>query len=118
MATRQAKITVGNNGAVTVFWEGLLQGDDGNFVDVSGYTDMTVHSDGNYSGSGSITMQGSNNAVAVFSLTEPGNTAISLTADTVGSLIVEQPIYMRPLVASGDGSTDIDVWISAKWARG
>lgn len=115
MATVAARVEESNNaGVVQITWETLTDADSGAAVDISAYTDMTVHSDGSYTGSGSITMQGSNNNVAWFSLTKPGGTAISLTADTVGAYIVEEPRYIRPTVVSGDGSTDIDVIVTAK----
>lgn len=112
MAVLPAKITEpDNDGVILVTWETLTDGDSGEPVLVARYADKTVHSDGSYSGSGSITMQGSNNNTAWFTLSDHADTDISLTADTVGAVIAQNPLWIRPLVASGDGSTDIDVFL-------
>lgn len=116
MATVNARIEDDNHGGVLITWETITDTNlDGGAVNVGKYTDMTVHSDGNYGGGASVAMQGSNNNVAWFALTSPGGDAIALTADTVGALIVEQPKYIRCLNdAGGDSNTDIDVYVHAK----
>jgi len=116
VATVAAVITDDNRGGVLITWEAITDTNlDGSAVDVSAYTDLTVHSDGNYGSGASVALQGSNNATAWFALTAPGGTAIALTADTVGALIVEEPKYIRCLNdAGGDANTDIDVFVRAK----
>ena len=119
MATRPAiKTGPDNQGRIRVTWEGLLQGDDGSPVEISQFPDKSVHSDGSYTSTGAIAMQGSNTGTAWFALTKPGGAEISLTADTVGAMIVENPRFIRPLVTDGDGSTDIDVLLEAYVPRG
>lgn len=121
MAVVPAKIVDSTSafGAVEIFWETLTDGDTGAPVDISNYTDLAFHSDGDYSGSATITLQGSNNAVAYFTLNVIVAGALAsgsavITADTVGGTIVDEPRYIRPSVNSGNGSTDIDLWIHAK----
>jgi hypothetical protein len=43
---------------------------------------------------------------------------LSLTADTVGDAITQNPRYIRPLASGGDGSTDIDVLIETCVEKG
>jgi hypothetical protein len=119
MATRAAVLNgPDEQGRVHILWEGLLQGDDGSPVEVSQFLDKTCHSDGSYSGAGAITMQGSNNGSAWYTLADATGMAVLLTSDAVGFHIAQSPRYLRPLVADGDGSTDIDVLLETYIARG
>lgn len=100
-----------NDGVVVITWETLTDADTGSAVLAARYADKTVHSDGNYSGTATVTMQGSNNNTAWFTLTDHAGTDVILDADTTGFVIAENPLWIRPLVNSGDGSTDIDVYL-------
>ena len=100
-----------NDGVVVFTWETLTDGDTGSPVLAARFADKTVHSDGNYSGTAVITMQGSNNNVAWFTLTDHADTDVTMGADTVGAVIAQNPLWIRPSVGAGDGSTDIDVYL-------
>lgn len=112
MAEVAARIEeIDNDGVILVTWETLTDGDTGAPVKVARYSDKTVHSDGDYSGTAIITMQGSNNGTAWFTLTDHADTDITMGADTVGAVIAQNPLWIRPSVGAGDGSTDIDVYV-------
>ena len=95
----------------TVTWEGFTtNGDVGAAVKVGRFADKTVHSDGAYGTGGNIVIEGSNNNVAWFPLSDHVGTAIdALNADTVGALIAENPLWIRPRLSAGTGTIDIDV---------
>lgn len=104
-----------NHGAVLITWETLTTTNtSGDPVKVAGYDLAAVQSDGNFSGSASIALQGSLNAAAWFALTKDGANAIAMTADTVGAKPYEQPLYIRPLLSDGNGSADVDTYVLLK----
>lgn len=101
-----------------ITWENLANGDTGEPVALAGHQDKTVHLFGTF---GTCVLQGSNDPTA---LTDPDNASwvtlkaasgldISATADTL-EVIVENPIYVRPSVTGGDGSTSVKVVICAR----
>ena len=117
MAAATATITDDNYGGVLIVWATV--GDNttpGDSVDVGKYGEMFVHSDGNYGSGASVAMQGSNNNVAWVPLGDTvDGTAIALTADTVGTGILGNPKYIRPVGdAAGDSNTAIVVTVHAR----
>jgi hypothetical protein len=80
--------------------------------------DKTVQVTGTFGGSASIAIQGSNDSTdgsdgTWFSLEGPGDSVLAFTA-AGGDVIKENPIWMRPLLSSGNGSTDLDVFIFSR----
>jgi hypothetical protein len=80
--------------------------------------DKTVQCIGNFAGSASIAIQGSNDSTTGsdgtwFSLEGPGDSVLAFTA-AGGDVIKENPIWIRPLLSSGNGSTDIDVYVNTR----
>ena len=94
--------------------EGLEQGDVCAYIRAGHLSDKPVTATGSFSGSGSVPMQGSNDGTNWFALTDAGDAAIAFAA-AGGEVIIENPLFIRPgPVASGDGSTDIDIIIAAQ----
>lgn len=62
---------------------------------------------------GSVTLEGSNDGVTFFPLTDPQGNAITKTAAAL-EVIEEVPRYIRPNCTAGDGTTDISVIL---WGR-
>jgi hypothetical protein len=67
---------------------------------------VTVH--GTFGAGGSITIQGSNDGTNWFALTDPQGNALTKTAAAIEQ-VLESPLYIRPLVTAGDGTTSLTV---------
>ena len=114
MAVIPATVTRLPQGYTKIVWLTLTNGDTGAPVDVAQYPDRTVQATGTFSGSASIAMQGSNDGGVTFGvLRDIRGSDISL-ATTQPNTIAENTEQIRPSVTSGDGSTDIDVFLICK----
>ncbi len=93
-----------------ISWIGIGQGDTCTPYKVAGYVDKSVDINGTFSGSGSIGMHGANHPTSpVYSaLTDAFDTTIAVTSDEV-KVIMQHTFLIKPVIASGDGSTDINV---------
>lgn len=112
MATRTATRSEQPSG-VLYTWTGILNGDDGNYIEATEYGDRTFQIIGTFGVGGSVTMQGSNDGTNAFTLTDPQGNAVTKTA-AAGETLMETPRYIRPLCTAGDGSTSLTVMV---WAR-
>ena len=103
-----------NEGLVEVLWETLTTTNrPGAGVLMATTPDKTVQVTGTFGASASIAIEGSNDGGTTwFACHDITNTVIALTA-AGAALIVENPKLLRPNLSSGDGSTDIDVYIVA-----
>jgi len=114
MATVVPKTIAKGKGWMLILWETMLVGDVGQPQRVPNYADKTVHVEGSFSGGATFTIEGSNEDVAApiawIGLTDPQGTAISKTVDAIEA-ILENTLQIRPVVTSGDGSTDINVYL-------
>ncbi len=94
-----------------VRWTGLLNGDDGTPVEMSGWPDRSVQILGTFGSGGSVTLQGSNDGGTTWAaLTDPQGNAITKTSaalEAVTALVHK----IRPGGTAGDGSTDLTVWL-------
>jgi hypothetical protein len=59
---------------------------------------------GTFGTGGSISLKGSNDGTNYFVLTDQGATAITKTAAGI-SAVAEKPLFVRPEVTAGDGTT-------------
>lgn len=114
MATRSGTVvkTQLDATAIVLEWTGLLANDDGAWLLLGHYADKSLHVTGTPSGA-TVRLQGSNedtpttpNAV---NLSSPSETTIGVTATPALKQVLENPLYVRPLVSGGDGSTAITV---------
>ena len=76
------------------------------------WADKTVTITGTF-GTGTVVIQGSNDGTNWFTLKDPANAALSTTS-TMLRAILENPLYIRPLVTGGDGTTSITVRLVAR----
>lgn len=109
-STRQLPDPIVGNGVIHSFsWAGLGQGDDGQAVEINGnVVDFVVQATGDFSGGATLGFQGSNDALNWGALAGQDGAAIALGANELeGAATI--PAVTRPVVNSGDGSTDIDV---------
>lgn len=114
MATRAAVITVPNVDitARVVTWSGLLQSssDVGAGHQVADASElMALINSGTLGAAGAITWQGSIDNTNWFTLTSRIGTPANVvqTALLTPTMIQERPIYVRPSVTAGDGTTTL-----------
>jgi hypothetical protein len=97
--------------AVTT-WSGLAAADDGESVRLAVYSDRSIQVLGTFGGA-SITIGGSNDGVTFHALTDTSGTALTLTADCLKQ-IVELPVFLKPRVFGGDGTTNLTVVLAGR----
>jgi len=97
----------------TYQWKSLANGDTGTPISVPDLADKTVTFAGTFGSGGSVTFEGSNDGVSYFALKDTSSTAITKTAGGVAT-VLEHPLYVRPHVTNGDGTTAIDVILMAR----
>ena len=103
-----------NDGLIEVVWETLTTTNrPGSGVQLARVPDKTVQVLGTFGASASIAIEGSNDdGTTWFPCHDITNTVITLSA-AGGTLIIENPKQIRPVLSNGDGSTDVDVHIVA-----
>ena len=115
MAERTAVRSEPSRFSVLFTWSGLLNGDTGSWVALDEFNDRTVQLSGTPGAGFSLTMQGTNDTTATaFPLTDPQGNAITKTAVDVGETLLESPLYVRPNVTAGDGTTNAVVRLLCK----
>ncbi|KKK57679.1 hypothetical protein LCGC14_3052050 [marine sediment metagenome] len=99
-------------------WETLLNGDTGGPLDPDGggstFADKTVHVKGTFGVGGNVIIEGSNDGVTWVTLTDPQGTALNTITTETLEAILENPLYIRPRVSAGDGTTDLDVILAGR----
>lgn len=111
-----AKVTTQpSQGATKTTWTGLSTSDrNGDAADLNGARFVTIQLKGNFSGTPTVNIQGSNDGGTTWAnLKGLDHTEIGAT----GAAIVEieaHPLQVRPSLSSGDASTDIDVIMSVR----
>jgi hypothetical protein len=102
--------------ATLVTWSGLLNGDDGSPVNLSDFPDRTVQFIGTFGVGGSVNFEGSNNGTNWIVLTDPQGNSITKTAASL-EFTTETPLFVRPNVTAGDGTTNLTVIMFARTPR-
>lgn len=108
--TRSATYVKRDDKKFTITWEGLDSDDTGAAVLLPRCRGLCAQITGDTLGvGGEITMQGSMDATNWGNLTDGGGSDVVLGA--IGALgnIAERPLYIKPDVTGGDGTTDLDV---------
>lgn len=89
-------------------WAAVPNGNQGAAQSAPGYNDKCVHVIGTFGAAGSVAMEGSNDNVNWAPLHDTAGNAIAITAFGLKQ-ILENPIYIRPNVTAGDGTTALTV---------
>jgi hypothetical protein len=116
MATRDGIVTKpgGDFSLQLVTWSGLLNGDSGSAVKFAEWADRTIHVKGTFGVGGNVIIEGSNDGVTFATLNDATGTAMgTITAESVKQMS-EAPLYIRPRVSAGDGSTSLSVILLAR----
>lgn len=103
-----------------VKWEGLTTNDYGQPWELPSHSDKTLEILGNFGTTGVVEMQGSNvwNPVLTtdddwFTLTDSTETALSSIGSKTGTVILQNPRWIRPKVTLGT-TPDLDIIICAE----
>lgn len=102
-----------SKGIAMITWDNLANGDQGDWVDISKYTDLTIQFDGTFGIGGTIRLEGSNDANSAFTLTDPQDNSISVTAAALEQ-VLENPRFVRPNVTAGDGTTSLNARLKGR----
>lgn len=97
--------------AVTT-WDAMAADDDGEPVRLAVYSDRAIQVAGTFGGA-SVTIGGSNDGVTYHALTDAQGNALTLTAGALKA-VIELPIYLKPRVFGGDGTTALKVVMSGR----
>lgn len=97
--------------AVTT-WDAMLADDDGAPVRLAVYSDRSIQVAGTFGGA-SVTIGGSNDGVTYHALTDTQGNALTLTTGALKQ-IVELPIWLKPRVFGGNGTTNLTVVLSGR----
>ena len=97
--------------AVTT-WGAMAADDDGEPVRLAVYSDRSIQVAGTFGGA-SVTIGGSNDGETYHALTDAQGNALTLTAGALKA-VIELPIYLKPRVFGGDGTTLLKVVLSGR----
>ena len=124
MATKPAVKTVldehtnASAGCVVIQWSGLTKAtdDDGAPVEFGAFADRSVQVTGTFGTGGSVRIEGSNDGTNYAVLTDPQGNAIEKDAASI-EIVSERPLYVRPRITAGDGTTAINVILLMRRGR-
>ena len=97
-------------------WTGLANSENGDAMKIPGAADRTVQVGGVFSTGGEVTIQGSNDNTNWVTLTDLSDADLVFDAAAI-EVIAEAPLYIRPSITGGDGSTAIDVSILSRGSK-
>ncbi len=111
-----------NLGIMHVVWTGLLNGDDGQPLDLASFADRTVQLRGTLGVGGTCRAEGSlldaPAATADYDpLTDPQGNNLDLTTLKIEA-VSELTRWIRPRVTGGDGTTSLTLYLIARLAGG
>lgn len=108
MAVRNAKQVWMQKRVSRTTWEGLLNGDTGSPESGAALSDRCVSVSGTFGAAGSVRLEGSNDLITWYTLTDLQGNALTFTAAGMEQ-VQENPFYVRPNVTAGDGTTSLVV---------
>ncbi len=115
MATRNGAVVMKGqtNSVRLVTWTGLLNGDDGSPFEFVDWADRAIQVSGTFGVGGTVLFEGSNDGTTWATLADLSGTAISLSAAGIKQ-VGDSPLFVRPRVSAGDGSTSLVVTLCAR----
>lgn len=108
-----AVITNTNPNSLTVrtflaSWAAMANTDTGTPVRCAQYSDRTIQVFGTFGVGGTLRIEGSNDGTNWAALKDPQGANLEFTAAGI-KLASEAPVFVRPVVAAGDGTTALTV---------
>ena len=102
-----------DDGMVDVSWSGLLNGDDGDGVAIGRFSDKTVQVTGTPGVGLNVHIEASHDGGTTWGRCHDPQGVLILIIDATPTVVQESPLLIRPLVAAGDGTTNVVVRIGA-----
>lgn len=96
-----------------VSWTNMAVGDTGYPLQMPGSSDRSVQVSGDFGSGGAVNILGSNDGTNYSILTDPQGNALTFTTSKIEA-ITEATAYIKPQVATGDGTTNINVHMLVK----
>lgn len=93
-------------------WPGVAAGDTCGPIRLGVWSDRTVQVSGSFGGA-TVHIQGSNDDIDYFTLTDPQGNPLSFAAAGLEA-IIELPAFLRPTIVGGDGSASVKIIISGR----
>jgi len=106
MIIQPTKTATGNTRAFVLTWPGLLNGDTGEPIAFSQYTDKSAQVVGDFGVGGVVALEGSNNGADWSVLTDPQGNPLNFSTAKI-EMVAEATAFVRPRVLAGDGSTSL-----------
>ena len=108
----------GDDSILVATWTPLTTANaDGATMKYPEWADRTFSVTGTFGAGGTLVIQGSNDGTNWFTLNSAaGATAASFTAAGIKTMI-ELPLFVRPFVSAGDGTTSLSVILVARRAN-
>lgn len=120
MATRPYTVdsSMSRGGATKcVTWTGLLNGDTGAPIQLSEWSEKTFQTFGTFGAGGTVVIEGSNEATNPTNWSpisnRQGTTPFAMSSTTQINTSQDRPIWIRPRVSAGDGTTSLTVAMAA-----
>jgi hypothetical protein len=117
MAVREPIVTKNmarNGGVVWAQWTGLLNGDTGDWVGEPDYCLRTFQVFGTFGSGGSVSIDGSNDQTPTNYAVLSNWQGTALTTNAATFLTSRDlPMWVRPRVTAGDGTTNLTVTMAA-----
>lgn len=115
MATKLVTTTQIDENTVQFAWASMANGDDGVPVgnNWSNYADRSVQVAGTFGAGGNLRISGSQTGAGYTALNDAFGTALNMTAANTKT-IAEVPLFTRPEVTAGDGTTALVVTMVAR----
>jgi hypothetical protein len=111
MAVRNAAITYGEDGSFTAVWTGITEADSGSPISVPGsLKKATLQTVGDFTTSGAVTWQGSNDTTNYGTMQDAGGTDIVMVASTKIWRLESMAKRMRPQATAGT-AVSMDVYL-------
>jgi len=118
MAERAVTVTRHGNHTIKAVWTGLLNTDTGESLkeEFSDYSDRSVQVHGTFGAGGNVQIQGSNEGSNFYFLNDPQGNALDFGSAKIEQ-VLEQTLFIKPVVTAGDGTTNLTVTMIARRSR-
>lgn len=105
-----------NSNYQLIYWKSLKSSDEGQPVEVTGNSERSIQFSGVFGEGGAIQLEGSNDGINYYVLTDPQGNGIRKSSGSIES-VMEFVRYVRPKVIGGDSTTELDAHFIVKVTR-
>jgi len=110
-----SRSATGASSSLVATWANLAQGDTGDAMPFSQYSDKSVQVAGTFGGA-TVRVEGSNNGTDWAVLTDPQGNDLLITTAKI-EMVTEATMLVRPNISGGDGTTSLSIHMLCKEVR-